>query len=220
MKLTKRLALLGFILVLAEISFAQNHFTGYVMPSAKLKYTLNKKIKQSIGIENRNFYYHNNNYEFKLKHIELINFTMFEFVPHHFINFGISYRMEEDSNKENELRLTQQYEWQNNEESLLKHRIQIDERFYSSHTKYRLRYQSSLNIATKTFLKNLTLNNELVTELSSQEKPVYEERIAFLENWKLGNHSKLVVGPQYRLTDFTRTSKHALFLTAGLSVSI
>jgi hypothetical protein len=220
MKITKLLITVIILVISAKFTFAQNNFTGYLMPSATVKYELNKKISQSFGIENRNFVYDDNEADLRLKHLEFAHFTKLEFKEDHQFGFGLSYRFESEEEKENELRLMQQYEWKKEKQSLIKHRIRTEQRIYSSLTKYRFRYQTKVTFPTKVFFDEVSVTNELALEVASTIKPDYEERIGIFAKWDLSKYSQLEIGPQYRLSNFTQTASHNLFLSAALNFEI
>lgn len=215
-----KLFLTVVLLSIGAKTFAQNSFTGYLMPSATVKYALNSKISQSFAIENRNFAYAHNEFDLRFKHFEFAHFSKYKFKEQHQIGLGISYRFESDKEKENELRLMQQYEWKAEKQSLVKHRIRTEQRIYDSLTKYRLRYQTGLSFPTKKICDEFNIGNEIMMEISKARKPDYEERIITSAGWDLSESSLIEIGAQYRLSDFTNNLSHNVFLTAALTIKI
>lgn len=203
-----------------ESAFAQHDFNGYLMPTLSINYQLSKKINQAIDIENRNFAYLNDEFVLKASHVEVLNFTSLQISENKEAGFGIRYRVEADENEENELRLHQQYEWKRRKESLLEHRIRMEERFYASSTIFRLRYKTGISIEPKKFCDVLTFSNEFAVEASRANQTELEERLVVEADWALFSDTELTIGTQYRFSDFTRSKEHNLFLMAKLSLSL
>ncbi len=220
MKSIERFLIIVAITLFAKLSFAQSNFTGFFMPTATVNHTLSKKITQSFELENRSFIYQDDKLDFKVKHFELGYLSKYSLKTNRQLGFGIRYRAEAESGKENELRLTQQYEWKKDNASILKHRIRVEERIYDSIIKLRFRYKTGLNIKTEVFCDQIYIANELVLTVANANKPRYEDRFYVEAGWKLSPKSKLMLGTQYRLEDFTHTAHHNLFLTTGLSFDL
>ncbi len=208
------------MLLFGKMTFAQSNFAGYFMPLASVNYNLNEKFSQHFEFENRNFTYLNNDFEFKAIHVEFTHLTKYQYRPNHRLGLGVKYRFQSIEGKENEFRLTQQYEWDNGKEALLKHRVRVEERIYTSITKFRLRYRTAMSFKTKAFCDEVSISNELGLEVNKETNPEYEERVVVEAGWQLTKKSKFVLGTQYRLTDFTATPKHNVFLTAGLNFNL
>lgn len=220
MNSTNRFMMVVAIILFGQSTLAQSNFAGLFMPTLALNYRINEKISQSVELENRNFAYPGNKFDFKVKHIELGNVTKYQFSNKQQFGFAIKYRFEADGSKENELRLIQQYEWKDEEDAILKHRVRVEERFYNSVTKFRFRYRTGLSFESDVFCDQIFIANELMTSLARLNKPMYEERIVMEAEWKLFKDTKFMLGTQYRLENFTHQAEHNLYLTTNLSFKL
>lgn len=219
-KKIKRIILIFAALFLNKLSFSQSNLKGYLMPTLSVAYPINKKISQKIDLESRNFTYLNNEYQLKAKHLEILNSTKLRLSETKSAAIGVRYRVELDKNSENEFRLHQQYEWQKNKASIFQQRLRMEERIYRSQTKFRLRYKSGFAFDMESFCDVLNLSNELMVELTKYARSDYEERLLAEAEWELKDKTKLAVGTQYRLSDFTHKPSHNIFITAGLTFNL
>ena len=199
-----------------SISVAQKKFNSYLMPTVSVDYSLTERFSQEFEVESRNFIYKDEVADFVAKHLELSHVSSYQHKNRKF-SFGVKYRFEADRNKENELRLLQQYEWKRHAEALFSHRLRAEERIYRSVTKFRLRYKTELNFKPKNFVDDIYLSNEFVVETNKIE---YENRLSFETGWNFADKSSFLLGVQYRLSDFTHATSHNVFLTAGLEFKL
>ena len=137
---------------------------------------------------------------------------------------GVQYRFEENfiDFEENEFRILQEYNWSNlNSTTTLDHRFRNEQRFYSSTTKYRFRYEIGLSIPLgNTDKKNTSFKTEAETlfEIAKTQKPEYEQRFSTLLEWQFQPKTNLEFGLQYRLANYTQNLGHELFLVTSLNV--
>ncbi|WP_017259026.1 DUF2490 domain-containing protein [Pedobacter arcticus] len=220
MKSLKRFLVIIIMTLVTKSSLAQSNFTGYFMPTVTLNHSLSKTISQSFEIENRNFIFQENELDFKVKHLEFGYQAKYRLGANEHLGFGIRYRTEMEEGEENELRLIQQYEWKKHDKALLKHRIRVEERIYDSNVKFRFRYKAGASFKTKVFCDQVYIANELVLTMAKPIKPKYENRFYAEASWDLSPKSKLMLGAQYRLENFTHTAHHNLFLTTGLTFDL
>lgn len=199
---------------------AQNSFTLYAVPSVAISTPISKRWSQTFALENRNYAYRNNDFNLKLKHIEPAYFIKYKIDATKKIGLGSSYRIESSKAKEREFRLMQQYEWKAKPDAKLKNRLRTEQRIYSSHTNFRVRYQSALSVPVKKVVDVINLSEELLAEAGKTIKPEYENRITLSVGWKLSEKSSFNVGTQYRLSDFTHQPSHNLFANFGLSIDL
>lgn len=218
--------ILAFLVVLFAMPYAvaQQKYTMFFEPEINLEYNVSDNYAHSFGIENRNFIYRNSNFDYHIKHLEFAHTSTFLLNKNQDIGLGIQYRFEENfiDNEENEFRILQEYNWSNLNPTTLNHRFRNEQRFFSSTTKYRFRYQIGLSIPLGNGDKKTSFKTEAETlfEVAKTQKPEYEQRFSTLLEWQFQPKTNLEFGLQYRLANYTQNLGHELFLVTSFNVSI
>src|SRR5690606_21217534 len=97
-----------------------------------------------FGVENRNIIYREGEMNYQVKQIDLSHRSEFQVHLEYALGFGLQYRIEQafDRDEENEFRLQEQFVYTpNNSKFNTKHRFKVEQRFYASETKHRMRYR-------------------------------------------------------------------------------
>lgn len=207
-------------------SQAQENFTGYFEPEVEVSYQATSKYSLSFGIENRTVIYKEGNLKYEVKQIDISHFSEYQWNLEYALGLGVQYRWENafDSDEENELRLQQQMVYKP-EASNFKtaHRVRIEQRLYASDTKHRFRYQLGYTIPLaqeNPFRPYLKAETESLLELAKTQKPELEQRVGVGFGWSLHPKTKLQLGVEYQLEDYTQDLNHELFLLAELSIAL
>lgn len=214
--------MLFFSLMCGAIGFSQDDFTVFFEPEISIDYALTNRYSHSFSMENRNYIYKNNRFNFEGKQLEIAHLSIYEYNPGRSFGLGIQYRFKQTFNKteEDELRVMQQYTWTyKNSNFKLKNRLRNEQRFYRTKTKYRLRYELGFTFYLYETPSYFKAETETLIAWSKLQKPEFEERISSVFGWQFQNYN-LEVGVQYRLSDFTQEIGHELFFVTGLNISL
>lgn len=221
--MTKKIFILLILLGFNKIS-SQENFTLYTEPEIKLGYKVSERYTHSFAIENRTKLYENNLWNYDTQHIDLSHFSKFKIKPNKSLAIGLQYRFRKDfdNSKEDEFRLTEQYEWKKQYKTFSIHnRLRNEQRFYNAFTTYRLRYNFGIKYKVSSNQKyNLKTEIETLAEFGNSQKPEFEQRLTELLSWTMSPTTSLEIGVQYRLTDYTQDLGHELFLLLGLDINL
>ncbi|MDN3492026.1 DUF2490 domain-containing protein [Winogradskyella bathintestinalis] len=212
---------------------AQENYTLFFEPEIKLEYRISSKYSHSFGIENRNFVYNDATYNFSIKHLEFSHTSEYALNSNQSLAVGIQYRFEKNfkPTEENEFRFLQAFEWGIDKTLFsMEQKIRTEQRFYSSTSKYRLRYELGLTFPLNR--SNRALNNvekntvyikaetETLFEIAKTQKPELEQRLSSVFGWQFGSSTGFEIGLQYRLADYTQNIGHELFLITGVEIEL
>lgn len=218
-----------FLLIILLISGfavkAQGNYTLFFEPELNLKYKITPNYHQGFSVENRNFIYNGSKFDYRVKHLEFAHESLFVLNDSQTIGIGLQYRFEEnfEASEENEFRLLQEFGWRSNIAALgVAQRLRTEQRFYTSTTKYRLRYELQVAIPLQSNKKNTHLNieTESLYEIAKTQKPELEQRFGAGIGWQLNPKTEFSLGLEYRLADYTQDLGHELFLVTGFDISL
>lgn len=218
-----------FIIILFMVFFTiktQAQFKAYFEPSVEISYQISSNYSQSFGVENRNVIYREGEMDYQVKQIDLSHESEFQVHPEYALGFGLQYRIEHafDRDEENEFRLQEQFVYTpNNSKFNTKHRFKVEQRFYASETKHRMRYRLGYTFplsegnSSQPYLK---ADTESLLELANSQKPEFEQRLGVGIGWSINSKTKLEVGAEYQLEDYTQDLLHELFLLVNLGITL
>lgn len=217
-----------FILMGSFTSFAQEKLYGFFEPFITLEYDVNDKLSQEFTLENRTIWYDKENVTFEIKQFDLAHFSKLKLNDENELAAGIQYRFRENfgRDEENELRFTEEYTFSAKPKATeFKHRLRAEQRFTSSETSHRFRYNLAINRSfngTEIKKGNTYVIGDMETLLTiaKTNKPEYEQRLGAGVGWALSDHLKIEIVTEYRLSDFTRNLVHELYLVTGMKISL
>ncbi len=218
--------LLLYLILLSGKGLAQENLTLFFEPEINLNYKVASNYAHKFSVENRNFLYRDETYTYEVKHLEFAHTSTYSLSETKNISVGIQYRFEDSFEKteENEFRFLQSFEWLANTDNFkIKQQVRNEQRFYTSTTKYRLRYELGIEFplqnstSTETYLITET---ESLFEVAKTQKPEFEQRVTGLYKWQLNPNSSFEIGLQYRLADYTQNLTHELFLVTGIDIQL
>ena len=207
-------------------SMAQGNFTGVFEPEVSFWYKVSPNYTHSFDIENRNYYYWNDHFNYQVKHLEFAHSSVFAINEKQSLELGLQYRFNENfiPSNENEFRLFQAFQWSNNYETFnISHQFQNEQRIYASTTKFRGRYELALTFPFKDNSKSLQYfksETEALFEVANTQKPEYEQRLSALLGWRFSKNLNFEIGLQYRLGDYTQDLSHELFLVLATEIGL
>ncbi|WP_411029024.1 DUF2490 domain-containing protein [Spongiimicrobium sp. 3-5] len=219
-----------FIFILLNLSFlrAQEHFTGYWQPQIALNYKLTDDYSHNFSVSQRNYIYKSETVRLEARQIDLAHFSTFKTSDNKSFGFGIQYRFRAifEDEKQNELRLTQQFnvvhKWGN---VRLGHRFRVEQRITSSLTMHRFRYRFALDTPLQG--EKLDIGEpylvgaiESLLSLARSNAPMYDQRITINLGWLLAKKTKLQTGLEYRFEDYTKNTENTLFVLSSLIFSL
>lgn len=216
---------LVLLLVMAS-SQAQEKFIAYFEPSIGLDYDVTSTYTHSFGIDNRTFIYRHGEIVYYVKQLELSHLSELQIHPKYALGLGFLYRFKHvfDVDEDNEIRLQEHFVYSSeNPMHKTEHRIKLEQRFYTSQTKHRFRYQLGYtfmlaeDVASQPYLK---ADTESLLELAKSQKPEFEQRVGVGFGWSLNSKTTLEVGAEYQLEDYTQDLIHELFLMVALGITL
>ena len=137
---------------------------------------------------------------------------------------GVMYRFNtvESSSNENELRLSQQYSYGKRFNSIrVVHRVQLDERIWSSTTVWRARYRLSGDLPLNGLQLDkgefyLVVSTESLLSVSSESTPEWDQRFTIALGNQLTDKIKLQLDAEYRIEDYYAAISKRIFVVTGL----
>lgn len=218
--------LAGFLFVFFS-SHAQDNFTGYWQPAIALNYKVTGAYSHNFSIQNRNFIYDDSAVQLRVRQFDFSHFSNYKIQDNQSIALGVLYRSRSvfDSGS-NELRLTQQYNFQSRPYIVrYGHRLRSEQRITNSKTVHRFRYRFSmdfplkgekLDIGEPYFVGNL----ESLLSVAKMDQPQYDTRFTLNFGWQLTAKTKFQIGSEYRLEDFNQDLEQVLFFLTTLNISL
>lgn len=216
--------------VLLGITYArsQNYTTAYWEPEVALNYKVTPLLKQNFSLSNRNYIYNDNKTQLTIRQIEIAHFSSLAIDPYKSIGFGVQYRFREafESNKENEVRLTQQFNITKNTNSArFGNRFRIEQRIQPTNLVHRFRYRFAVDIPLKGLKMDigepyLVATTESLLSIGKSIKPMYDQRLTSQIGWSISQHLKAQLGIQFRMENYTEHTEHVFFFLNSLVISI
>lgn len=208
-------------------SYAQDNFTGYWQPSIALNYNVFGGYSHNFSVQNRNFIYNEGATQLSVRQIDAVHFSNYKIQDNQSLAFGILYRTRKTfDGGHNELRLTQQYNFQSRPFVVrYGHRLRSEQRITKSNTVHRFRYRFSLDfplqgekldVGETYFVGNF----ENLLSVAKMNQPQYDTRFTFNFGWKLSEQTKFQIGTEYRLEDYSQNLEQVLFFLSTLNISL
>lgn len=206
---------------------AQEGFVILHEPEFSLNHKFSDNYKANLGFAARHFVFKKNDIFFKNRQVQVSHFSTWSLSYNNSISFGIMYRNREwfdDSN--NELRLTQQFNYTKQQNSIrFGHRFRNEQRIFNHSTIHRLRYRFALDAPLQGEKLDLgetyiVANTEFLLSLNASEKPAIDNRITSQIGWQTSEHLKLQIGLQYRFESFNLDTQNILLVLTSVVLKI
>lgn len=218
------------IAVLLGTTYArsQNSTTAYWEPKVAINYKATPLLKQNFSLSNRNYTFHNNKSQLTIRQIEITHFSSLTLDPYKSIGIGIQYQFREafESNKENELRFTQQFNiTKKTRIARIGNRFRIEQHIQPSNFVHRFRYRFAVDIPLKGLKMDigepyLVATTESLLSIGKNIKPMYDQRITSQIGWSISQHLKAQLGIQFRMENYTENTEHIFFFLNSLVISL
>lgn len=202
---------------------SQNNTVAYWEPEVSFNYKVAPLLKQNFSLGNRNYLYNDNKTQLTVRQIEIAHFSALTIQPNTSVGLGVQYRFREafENDKENELRITEQFNFTKSDGSIrFGNRIRLEQRIQPSNLVHRIRYRFAIDLPLKGLKMDigepyLVATTESLLSLGKSEKPMYDQRITSQIGWSINNHLKAQLGVQFRMENYTENTEHVfLFLNS------
>ncbi|MDO6471137.1 DUF2490 domain-containing protein [Maribacter sp. 1_MG-2023] len=191
-----------------------------------MNYEVTPLLKQNFSFATRNYIYNSQNFLLTHRQLDIAHFSSLAIDPTKNLGLGIQYRFRETLNKENELRLTQQFNIIKTINSIrLGNRFRVEQRIQTSNLVHRFRYRFALDIPLKGLVLDigepyLVATTESLLSIGKSIKPMYDQRLTSQIGWSISEHLKAQLGLQFRMENYTEHTEHVFFFLNSLVISI
>ncbi|WP_231555177.1 DUF2490 domain-containing protein [Cellulophaga sp. Hel_I_12] len=210
------------------LSFAQENFTGYLEPSVAINYKVKATYSHNFTFSNRSYFFNNEAYQLKTRQIDIAHFSDLKIKSNQSIALGVQYRFRDnfEPDRENELRLTQQYNSTFKSRNIrFGHRLRSEQRIQTSLTTHRFRYRFALDFPLQgenldmgeTYLVGST---ESLLSVAKATRPSFDQRITTHIGYFLSASIKIQAGMEYRLENYNQETERVLFVTSSLILAL
>ncbi|NHF58704.1 DUF2490 domain-containing protein [Flavobacteriaceae bacterium TP-CH-4] len=212
------LFLWGSLLVVSSL-MAQNNYTGYIEPDISVNYEAATNYDHNFKISTRTYFYDEGAYGLRSRQIDLVHFSKLKIRVNQSLAIGLQYRFRElfENDRENELRLTQQYNG-TSKPSVIRfgHRVRSEQRIQSSITIHRFRYRFALDFPLRGEQLDigepyLIGSTETLLSVAKSNRPQYDHRFTVSLGALLSKETRIQAGMEYRFEDYIGGSTQEVF---------
>ena len=223
-----RFCIVLFLFLGTYLARSQNNTTAYWEPEVALNYKVTPVLKQNFSLSNRNYTYQDNKSQLTIRQIEIAHFSSLTIDPYKSIGLGVQYRFREafESDKENELRLTQQFNITKKTNSArFGNRFRLEQRIQPSNLVHRFRYRFAVDMPLNGLKLDigepyLVATTESLLSVGKNIKPMYDQRLTSQIGWSITQHLKAQLGVQFRMENYTEQTEYVFLFLNSLVISI
>ncbi|MBT8205251.1 MAG: DUF2490 domain-containing protein [Eudoraea sp.] len=216
------------MLLFAAALHSQEGFTGYWQPGISINYKVAPGYQHNFSITNRSYIYQNEDWDFVVRQLDLVHFSNWKFLDNQSLGFGLQYRFRKwfETDRGNELRLTQQYNITSRPQATrYGHRLRAEQRILKNLTVHRFRYRFAVDrplSGEKLDIGESYLvgTSETLLSVAAGTAPQYDLRLGMNLGWLISNTGKIQAGLEYRIEDFTGFGNDVLFVNTTLVLSL
>lgn len=206
---------------------SQDNYTGYLEPNISLNYTVVDNYSHNFKVSQRSFLF-DDDFEFRARQLDVAHFSNLKIRDDQSIAFGTQYRFRKvfEDEKENELRLTQQYNIKTQKNALrFGNRFRTEQRITASLTTHRFRYRFALDLPLNGEKLDIgeayfVISVESLLSMAKGQLPEYDQRLTSNIGWLLNKMTKVQIGLEYRAEDFTHETENVTFIRTGLVLNL
>ncbi len=217
MSSTKWFLLASLLLFMTSVQ-SQENLTGYWQPQFAVNYQVVRSYSHNFSLANRNYIFDAEEFTIKARQLDIAHFSKLKIRDNQSIALGIQYRFRNIfEDKENELRLTQQYNFTIKPFTVrFGHRLRIEQRIKNTLTIHRFRYRFALDFplvgekldaGEPYFVGSI----ENLLSVSKRNAPQYDTRLTGQVGWQLNGGIKFQMGMEYRMEDFSSSLPQNIF---------
>jgi len=222
----KNIAQVCFFLLYTVLR-GQDDLTGYLEPSIALNYDVAVNYSHNFKIAQRSYLY-DQNLEFRGRQLDVSHFSNLKIRDDQSIAFGVQFRFRNlfESDKENELRLTQQYNLKIRKNTVrFGNRFRSEQRITSSLTTHRFRYRFAIDLPLNGEKLDIgeayfVVSTESLMSIAKGKSPEYDQRLTSNIGWLISQIAKLQIGFEYRAENYNNTTESVAFFRTALIFSI
>ena len=218
---------LNAIFLLSANLFGQTNFTGYIEPDISINYEVATNYSHNFEISQRSYFY-DDSFHIKIRQIDISHFSKLKIQSNQSIALGLQYRFRNafEDDKENELRVTQQYNITQQYGSIrFGNRFRTEQRITKPLTTHRFRYRFALDVPLNGEKLDIgepyfIASTESLLSLAPANKPEYDQRLTAYLGWLMSGEAKIQAGAEYRVENYTQQTENVLFLLTSLVFSL
>nr|WP_297786263.1 DUF2490 domain-containing protein [uncultured Allomuricauda sp.] len=227
MSFTKWFFLFVFLWLMDSMQ-GQENLTGYWQPQFAVSYKVVGSYSHNFSVANRNYIFDDGEFTLKGRQVDMAHFSQLKIRDNQSIALGVQYRFRNNfEDKENELRLTQQYNITNKPFAVrFGHRLRSEQRITNSLTTHRFRYRFAMDFplvgekldpGEPYFVGSF----ENLLSVAKHKDPQYDTRVSGQVGWQLNGGIKFQMGVEYRIEDYSsRLPQNVLFLLTSVQLSL
>lgn len=207
---------------------AQDNWTGYWQPQLALNYKVTANYSHNFSLAKRTYLYQDSALDFEIRQLDFVHFSKLKISDNQSLGLGLQYRFREnfEQDKENELRITQQYNITHKARVLrFGHRLRTEQRITASATIHRFRYRFALDLPLQGVELDigesyLVLTTESLLSAGKATRPEYDQRITAQLGWLISEKTKFQLGAEYRAENYNAVTENVAFLITNLVLSL
>jgi len=207
---------------------AQDSFIAYLQPQFALNYNVLPYYSHNLTLGNRNYIYRNGEAQFRGRNLDISHFSTYASGANTSLGLGLMYRFRElfEPGRNNEFRLTQQLNITSRPLiARYGHRLRSEQRIFPERTIHRFRYRFTLDFplqGEKVDVREtyLILNSEALISTGMGMSPQVDQRFTATIGWLLEEDLQWQAGLEYRLEDYTGSTRPVLFLNSSFVFSL
>lgn len=205
-----KLSFFFFFSLFSHFSVAQENFTSLSETYIELNKSTTTNYQYNFSIKGRQYLYSDETIQFKHRHLDFGNFSIFNLNNNKSIGLGLLYRTIADFEQtNNEFRITEQF---NIKGEKINHRFRLDQRYISDFITHRFRYKLSFNIDLNSKNTYINIGNEVLHSMMLKTSPKLEYRVSTIFNHAISNRAKLQLGLEHRLFDINHKTSHSFVI--------
>ncbi len=224
---TRVVMIILFFLITCGL-YAQEDFISFWQPAISLNLKSDSNYSQNYTVSSRNYIYRTNDYQIKVRQIDLSHFSNLLIQDNQSIGMGVQYRIRKtfEKNSGNELRFTQQYNIRFKPQSIRwGMRWRSEQRILSSFNIFRFRYRLAADFPLKGEELNqrepyFIANAESLLSLQKNSGPQYDQRIGVALGYLFSETTKVQFGLEYRFEDYSNATNDLLFFYTSMIFSL
>ncbi|GGD52341.1 hypothetical protein GCM10011361_18770 [Muriicola marianensis] len=206
----------------------QDSFTTYFQPQLAFNYKVLPFYSHNLTIGNRNYIYRDGETQFQGRNLDITHFSTFSSGANSSLGLGLMYRFRElfEPERNNEFRLTQQMNITSRPLiARYGHRLRSEQRIFPDLTIHRFRYRFTLDFplqGEKVDVREtyMILNAEALLSAGRGMSSQFDQRFTATLGWLLEEDLQWQVGLEYRMEDYTASTRPVLFLNSSLVFSL
>ncbi|MEO1011003.1 MAG: DUF2490 domain-containing protein [Bacteroidota bacterium] len=222
-----RFFLLGYALLIVQYLKSQDKVIGYWEPEVALNYKVGSNYAHNFSMDMRQYTYEDSDLGLRARHLDLSHFSKFTVGSQQSLALGIMYRFRDtfETDAQNELRLTQQYNVTHKIGNVrLGNRLRTEQRI-TVRTIHRFRYRLAVDLPLKGEKLDVgepyfVASTESLLSTAMGIGPEWDQRIISHIGWRLNPTTRFQTGVEYRAENYAQKVENVLFLLTSLIFSL